>query len=591
MTMNNEKDIHATLIDPADNEPQFAVLAADTVIAGQYVLVECLGQGGMGQAWLAEQIVERKHEHEVIPRFVLKVVPREVQNDSMAIDKVRAEYLKIINLNLKHPNICTLHPLAKDYSLGYVLVMEYIPGMNLRDYLYNTPEKKLQPEEVVRLLMPIADAWDYAHKRNLIHRDIKPANIMVTPDGTPQIIDFGLAAQIRNSISKVSKAQMSTSGTPAYMAPEQWMGELQDARTDQYALSTVAYELLSGCLPFASDNDRVLGFQVTAKPVPLIKELPNEINAVLAKALAKKREDRFADCREFVRSLENALREIDVRSKNNYQSPFKDIFEAAEKGTIEDVRYFVERKGVDVNAKDERDRTPLHYAATGNLNVEVLQYLIYKGADVNTKDDGDWTPLHWAARGNSNVEVLQYLVSHGADVNAKDNQGDTPLHKAASNNFNIAVLNYLISQGVDVNAKNNHGDTPLHEVATYSTNIEELKYFVSHGADVNAKNNQGDTPLHSLAICGYDMQDFCIESVTYLVSQGADINAKDNSGATLLHWVALFSNVEVLEYLVSHGADVNAKDNSGWTPWDFADGTDYEIETKRILQEAMGTQK
>ena len=275
-------------------------LTSEMVIANEYVLLKCLGQGGMGQAWLAEQIGVRQHEDEDVPRFVLKIVPRDVQNDSIEMERVRTSYLQ--HVRLKHPNICTLHPLKQDDRFGWVLVMEYVPGVTLRQYLHDKPEKKLTQAEVVELLTPIANALDEAHKMGIMHRDIKPANIMVMPDGVPQIIDFGLAVQIRNSMSMVSK-KPGTSGTTYYMAPEQWDDEHQDAKTDQYSLGVVAYELLSGRLPFRADNDRILYIHVTSKPMPPIADLPDTVNAALAKALAKERKGRFESCAAFVEAL------------------------------------------------------------------------------------------------------------------------------------------------------------------------------------------------------------------------------------------------------------------------------------------------
>ena len=136
------------------------------------------------------------------------------------------------------------------------------------------------------------------------------------------------------------------------------------------------------------------------------------------------------------------------------KQPFVDIFDAARKGTIADVRYCVEEQGADVNTDNGKcEGTPLHVAAGFN-SVDVLEYLISQGADVNAKSMCGCTPLHTAALWNPNVDVVQYLISMGADVNATSKFGDTPLYQAViALHDGVEVLQYLISQGADVNAK------------------------------------------------------------------------------------------------------------------------------------------
>jgi serine/threonine-protein kinase len=181
--------------------------------------------------------------------------------------------------------------------------MEYIPGVTLREYLLSQRNKKLSLKESLPILRQIADALDFAHGEKIIHRDIKPNNIMVMPRGKVQVIDFGLAAQVRTSMTQVSKVRMDKSGTPHYKAPEQWRGKYQDAKTDQYALGVLAYELLAGKLPFDGLDEMEIGFQVINEPVPFISNQPQNVNVAIAKAMAKNREERFSSCREFVETL------------------------------------------------------------------------------------------------------------------------------------------------------------------------------------------------------------------------------------------------------------------------------------------------
>jgi hypothetical protein len=171
------------------------------------------------------------------------------------------------------------------------------------------------------VLRPVAEALDYAHRQKVIHRDIKPANIMVSGEADDvQLVDFGLAAAIRTSMSTVSGQRMETSGTRPYMAPEQWRGEEQDARTDQYALAVVAYELLAGRLLFESTDFGVLRMCALNDPPSPVEDQPESVNRALMTGLAKRREERFGSCGELIdaigRDVQAAVNEIRALSPN-----------------------------------------------------------------------------------------------------------------------------------------------------------------------------------------------------------------------------------------------------------------------------------
>ena len=175
------------------------------------------------------------------------------------------------------------------------------------------------------------------------------------------------------------------------------------------------------------------------KSVSLLKTDGKEVEVLLEK-LSK------AD-QEYVQERQKEIKETEESETKIPFTDFKDIFEAAGKGTVQDIEYFL-NNGANVNAKHTSSNTLLHLAALSNPNLEVLKYLVSKGANVNAKNKWGATPLHYAAM-KADVEVLKYLVSKGANVNAKDNDGGTPLHV----NTSVDVLKYLIAQGADVNAK------------------------------------------------------------------------------------------------------------------------------------------
>jgi hypothetical protein len=278
------------------------------VLLGRYRILGKLGRGGMG-------VVYRCHDEVSGIDVAFKALPPELSHDAEEMVAVQDNFRLVEKLH--HPNIAAAKTLERDDATGnYYLIMECVAGRSLSAYR-NSRGGRLPPTEVVAIAAQIARALDYAHSRKVIHRDIKPSNVMITFEADAasdsdetvparaivKVLDFGLAAQIYTSLSRVSKADYGTSGTGPYMAPEQWLGQYQDAATDQYALAVLVYELLSGRPPFVGHDMRVLSVAVlTARP-----EAPKNVGAglwkVLKKGLAKKRKDRYASCSAFTNAL------------------------------------------------------------------------------------------------------------------------------------------------------------------------------------------------------------------------------------------------------------------------------------------------
>lgn len=241
-------------------------------------------------------------------------------------------------------------------------------------------------------------------------------------------------------------------------------------------------------------------------------------------------------------------------------SPVK--FTAEEQAEIDS---FCEAFGNDVRAVDEHGNTSFHRVAFKG-SIPVAKYLFSKGVDVNAKDKSDFTPLHAAVLGNANTDFIKYLVSQGADIHAKGLYGETPLHNAASEH-DIELTKFLISKGADVNMKSESGYTPLHRAAqnlkkAKNSPVEIVEFLVSQGADATARTKDGHTPLHNAA--------HNAEIARFLVSKGADVNAKTENGYTPLHSAVYSKDTEAIEFLVSQGANTNAKNKHGKTPLDLA---------------------
>ena len=222
--------------------------------------------------------------------------------------------------------------------------------------------------------------------------------------------------------------------------------------------------------------------------------------------------------------------------------------------------------GADVKARDKDGLTPLHCASCW-AEVESVQLLIQHGADVDARDKKNSTPLHLAlSKGHVDPETLRLLLQHGADVKARDKDGLTPLH-CASCWAGVESVQLLIQHGVDVDARDKRNSTPLHRVLSeyfHHTDFEILQLLLQHGADVNARNEEDSTPLY-LALSRYHTDS---EILGLLLQYEADVNARDKGNSTPLH-LALserLTDSATLQLLLQYGADVNARDKSYSTP-------------------------
>ena len=275
-----------------------------TVLQNRYRLLRMLDSGGMGQAWLAEDSVRKVDGNAA--QVVIKLLPPDLRRNPDASEDFRREYGKVWLLS--HPHICKLFDMGEDEHVGCFQVMQFLPGQTVRQLLRQHPGGPGH-HVVVRILTASAQALDYAHNKRLIHRDIKPENVMYDAgNGDVHLIDFGLAAEIRNSQARYSRGVLEVNGTPRYMAPEQWQGRPQDAACDQWALGVLAWELLTGEPPFHG-NGMALGFAVCQAPLP---QLPGNLAAlqpVFERVLQKEPANRFASCMEFVTALQQAMSE------------------------------------------------------------------------------------------------------------------------------------------------------------------------------------------------------------------------------------------------------------------------------------------
>ena len=279
---------------------------ADTVNikVDRYLLQERVGTGGMARVYRA---IDTNLDRAV----AIKILHEHLSDDPSFKERFEREAKLIASLN--HPNIVQIYDFnwfERDGYPVYYMVMPFLPGKTLAETLDDLTEagERMSHDNVLRLALELSDALGYAHTAGMIHRDVKPANIILNERGQAVLTDFGIARLIESS--RLTQDGIST-GTPAYMSPEQATGLPGDARSDLYALGAILFELLTGQPPYSDDNGMSLMLKHLNAPVPLITDtLPQaspELDELIAKALAKRPADRFQTAAEFSDALKTAF--------------------------------------------------------------------------------------------------------------------------------------------------------------------------------------------------------------------------------------------------------------------------------------------
>ncbi len=268
---------------------------------GNYRVVEQIGRGGMAAVYKAYQ--------PALERYVaLKVIHEQLAADDEQFLKRFQREAKAV-ATLRHPNIVQVFDFGTQGDVSY-MVMEYLDGASLKAELNALAERsEVMPlKEVVRIFEAVAAALDYAHGQGMVHRDIKPANIMLTTKGGVILTDFGIARIVGSTQYTASGAVI---GTPAYLSPEQGKGEHGDERSDIYALGVVLYEMVTGRVPFDADTPLAVIFKHISDPLPLPRQLnpdlPEAVEQVILRALAKDPADRYQTAGAMWRGLTNAF--------------------------------------------------------------------------------------------------------------------------------------------------------------------------------------------------------------------------------------------------------------------------------------------
>jgi Protein kinase domain/Periplasmic binding protein len=266
-----------------------AAIAPGEVFAG-YRIEEVVDRGGMG-------VVYRATDLRLDRPVALKLVAPELAGD----ERFRSRFLKEPRLAaaLDHPNVVPIYE-AGEHDGRLFLAMRFVPGSSLKTLLERVGT--LDPERALAILGQVADALDAAHRRGLVHRDVKPANVLLDEEGHAYLTDFGITKQVGSDSTRTGEIV----GTLDYVAPEQIRTAPVDGRTDEYALGCVLYECLAGTPPFRRDTQMEAIWAHLQEPPPPLGSHPR-LDPVVAKALAKEREDRYASCAELIGAARAAL--------------------------------------------------------------------------------------------------------------------------------------------------------------------------------------------------------------------------------------------------------------------------------------------
>lgn len=267
------------------------------IFAGRYKIIQQIGRGGMADVYLARDLILDGEE------VAVKVLRTNYQTDPIAVTRFQREAKAMAELD--HPNIVRITDIGEEEGQQY-LAMEYVAGLDLKRYIKeNAP---LSNEEAVRLMGQILLAMRLAHTRGIIHRDLKPQNVLLTPDGTAKVSDFGIAVAFAETSLTQTNSML---GSVHYLSPEQARGSKATVQSDIYAMGIIFYEMLTGHIPYDGDSAVTIALQHFQKPLPSIREenknVPQALENVVIKATAKKLTDRYKSVAEMYVDLSSCL--------------------------------------------------------------------------------------------------------------------------------------------------------------------------------------------------------------------------------------------------------------------------------------------
>jgi eukaryotic-like serine/threonine-protein kinase len=544
---------------------------------GGYEIIGELGRGAMG-------VVYHARDSAIGRPVAIKVIRIDAGMSAQESLNLRQRLIREASAagKIYHPGIVTVHQLGEEGDNVFI-VMEYVEGSSLDHLLINNPA--LDRAWVLDILAQVAVALDYAHKSNVVHRDIKPANILVRSDGRVKIADFGIAKITAGAASGMTGTGVSL-GSPAYMSPEQIQAMQIDGRSDQFALGTVAFLMLTGRMPFKGKTAHTLMYQIVMgnpfEPLPGDIPMSDTVRAVLARALAKHPGDRYPSCAAFIQELTVAegtrttVSQVSTAQMEAMPHPAPSEATAISPPSSSEWKpppaAVTEPEPAPAFAPTQPAKEsqswmllPIIGGVLAVLLIGAAVYWWYSHAQLapnanepqeakrNVPAPTGSTPLLTAVAAG-NLEQVKSLLAKGADVNAASSDRTTPLMLASETNASIADA--LLAAGAQVESTDASGRTALNRAS--SAGLEDtMRLLLDHQANVNSRAGDLSTPLIAAVANGKR------GAAELLIDRSADVNLADSNNTTPLMVAAEKQPAEFIKLLLTHGAKRGVKDSRG----------------------------
>ncbi len=534
-----------------------------TSIADRYEVVKTLGSGTVGTVY---HVLDRTLDRQSL---ALKVLHLDLINDNIILKRFHNEVM--LARQLAHPHIARVYDLEQIDNAVY-LTMEYVAGCDLEVILNSYSGRRMPCKEVRFILTQLAEGLSFAHQKNVVHRDLKPQNILLDRSGLVKLTDFGLAHGLESSLGLTKTGEAP--GTPAYMAPEQFLGAEPDPRIDVYAFGILAYEMLTGKLPFIGNNFYSTGEQHRSAPLPLEPlqslGLPDWLVKLVVDCTTKDSSQRTLTMTEVAGRLHEHRGNDDVQSKTQLRTVVRQQQRSNQLFSRQNINWIRSLSLLAVVVTFVL-AVLWHDNSRRQLSVWLLPFEKELGYDTKFARDlisfGRYSALSAndileCARVGKSIE-METLIATGANLGVRDALGETVFHIAVRRD-SLDLIYALLKDVRHIDARNFKGETPL-MLAVKAGNISHVGILLAKGASASVQDKTGTTPFLWAVSVGD------LELVRLLLTSGTNRNGlirsrKTFDGRTAVHLAAERGRAEILDLLLHNSFDADVRDSSGLTP-------------------------